>query len=180
MEQAEQAMKKRIDSLEKDLSRVRTGRATVAILDGVKVNYYGNPTPVNQVASLSTPDARTIVIAPFEKKLIGDIERAIHMADIGVQPSNDGNVIRLPIPPLNEERRKEIAKSIRKLAEETKINLRKVRQDGNAQIKKMEKDKAIAEDESKRLQKDIQTLTDRYVQTVDERVSKKEAEILSF
>jgi len=176
----ESAMKKKLELFDKDLSRVRTGRASVTILDGVRVNYYGNPTPLNQVASLSTPDARTIVISPFEKKLISDIERAIQVADIGVQPTNDGNVVRLPIPPLNEERRREIAKSIKKLGEEAKIQIRKARQDSNTKVKKLEKSKEVAEDEGKRLTKDIQVMTDKYIKIVDDKVAKKEQEVLTL
>ena len=118
-------MTKRVDGLEGQLAKVRTGRASAALLDGIKVDYYGAPTPLNQVASIATPDARTIVVTPFEKKILGDIERSIHMADLGIQPNNDGNIIRVPIPPLNEERRKEIAKSIKKMGEETKVGIRK-------------------------------------------------------
>ena len=173
-------MQKRVLGFEKDLGRVRTGRATVGLLDGIRVDYYGNPTPLNQVASLSTPDARQIVVAPFEKKMISEIERAIQMADIGIQPTNDGNVIRLPIPPLTEERRKEIAKSVKKLGEEAKVGIRKVRQDYNNKIRKMEKDKSIAEDQSKKLQKEIQLATDDNVKTIDQKVGQKEAEVLSM
>ena len=179
IENCEKAMGKRIETLEKDLGRVRTGRASVTLLDGTKINYYGNPT-LNQVASLSTPDARTIIISPFEKKLIGDIERAIQVADLGVQPVNDGNVVRLSIPPLNEERRKEIAKSIRKLGEEAKVAVRKTRQDSNTRVKKLEKAKELAEDDSKKLQKDIQGKTDHYIKVVDEKITKKESEIMTL
>ncbi|NRA43880.1 MAG: ribosome recycling factor [Oligoflexales bacterium] len=176
----QKAMDKRLEGLDRELSRVRTGRASVNLLDGVRINYYGNPTPLNQVATLSTPDARTIVISPFEKKLISDIERAIQVADLGIQPVNDGNVVRLAVPPLNEERRKEIAKSIKKLGEEAKVGIRKVRQDFNTKIKKSEKAKEIAEDDSKKLQKDIQSETDAFIKKIDERMSKKEQEILTL
>lgn len=176
----EESMQKRIASFDKELTKVRTGRASVNLLDGIRINYYGNPTPLNQVASVSTPDARTVIIAPFEKKVISDIERAIQVADIGIQPTNDGNVVRLPIPPLNEQRRKEIAKSIKKLGEEAKIGIRKQRQDSNAKIKKQEKAKEIAEDESKKLQKDIQSITDKYIKVIDEKVVKKESEIMTI
>jgi ribosome recycling factor len=176
----EDKMKKRLEALEKELSRVRVGRANLNLLDGIKVSYYGSMSPLNQVASLSTPDARTIVISPFDKKVIGDIEKAIQIADVGIQPNNDGNVIRLPIPPLNQERRLEIAKSIKKHGEEAKVFIRKIRQDGNTAVKKSEKDKEIGEDESKKLQKDIQILTDKYVALVDSRIEKKEGEILTL
>ncbi len=173
-------MDKRISALEKDLSKVRTGRASVTILDGISVDYYGNMTPLNQVASVATPDARTITISPFEKKLIHDIERAIQIADLGIQPNNDGNIIRVPIPPLSEERRKEIAKSIKKTGEEAKVSIRKIRQDVNAKIKKQEKDKKVTEDESRDLQKEIQTHTDNFIKKIDEKVAKKETEILTI
>jgi ribosome recycling factor len=173
-------MKQRIEALDKELSRVRVGRANLNILDGIKVSYYGTMTPLSQVASLSAPDARTIVISPFEKKILGDIEKAIQIADIGIQPGNDGNVIRLPIPPLNQERRQEIAKSIKKHGEEAKILLRKVRQDTNALVKKQEKDRALSEDDSKKLQKAIQTSTDKFVALIDSKIEKKESEILTL
>ncbi len=176
----ESAMKKRMESLDRELTRVRTGRANIQLLDGVRVNYYGNPAPLNQVASLSTPDARTIVIAPFEKKMISEIEKAIQIADIGIQPTNDGNVVRLPILPLNEERRKEIAKSIKKIGEDAKVGIRMARQDANTKIKKVEKSKEIAEDESKKLQKEVQDQTDRYIKLVDEKIAKKEKEVMSI
>jgi ribosome recycling factor len=176
----EESMKKKIEFLEKELGKVRTGRASIAIVDGIRVNYYGTPTPLNQVASVSTPDARTIVISPFEKKVLGDIEKAIQIADIGIQPNNDGNVIRLPIPPLNEERRKEIAKTVHKIGEDAKVSIRKIRQDLNAKIKKSEKDKELAEDESIRMQKEVQTFTDHFIKLVDQKVEKKSKEVLTL
>ena len=178
--ECDKQMKLRVQGFEKDLTRLRTGRASVSLLDGVRVDYYGTLTPLNQVAAISTPDARTIVVAPFEKKLISAVERGIQMADVGIQPTNDGNVIRLPIPPLNEERRKELAKNVRKCGEEAKVSLRKIRQDTNAEIKKAEKDKALNEDESKKLQKDVQRVTDEYTKQLDDRVAKKEQEVLSM
>jgi ribosome recycling factor len=173
-------MDKRIKALDNELSKVRTGRASVSIFDGIKVDYYGNPTPLNQVAALAVPDARSIVITPFEKNSLGEIERSIHMADLGYQPNNDGNVIRIPIPPLTEDRRKEIAKSIKKIGEDAKVNIRKVRQDANNRIKKKVKAKEYTEDDSKDLQKEIQTVTDSFGKVIDERVTKKEKEILSM
>ncbi len=176
----DEQMKKKIEFLEKELTKVRTGRASISIVDGIRINYYGTPTPLNQVASVSTPDARTIVISPFEKKTLSEIEKAIQIADIGIQPNNDGNVIRLPIPPLNEERRKEIAKTVHKVGEETKVGVRKIRQDLNAKIKKSEKDKEIAEDESLRLQKEVQNFTDNFIKIVDAKVDKKAKEVLTL
>ncbi|MBP6217227.1 MAG: ribosome recycling factor [Oligoflexales bacterium] len=180
LEACEAGMKKSLESLDRDFSRVRTGRASLTLLDGIKVNYYGTPTLLNQVASLSTPDARTIVIAPFEKKLLQEIEKSIQLADIGIQPTNDGHVVRLPIVPLNEEKRKEIAKNVAKLGEEAKVLVRKVRQDTNQKIKKDEKDKKIPEDESNLLQKEVQNLTDRYTKLVDEKTEKKRKEVMTI
>ncbi|MBI2603345.1 MAG: ribosome recycling factor [Deltaproteobacteria bacterium] len=176
----DESMKKRVETLDKELGRVRTGRATVALLDGIRVNYYGTPTPLNQIASLSTPDARTVVVAPYEKKLLGEIEKAIQIADVGIQPNNDGNVIRLPVPPLNEERRKEIAKTVNKIGEDSKVSIRKIRQDFNTQIKKLEKDKEIAEDDSHRLQKEVQTATDQFISMIDGKIEKKKKEVLTM
>ena len=176
----QELMTKKIDHLDRDLQKTRTGRASTSLLDGIRIEYYGTLTPLNQVASLSTPDARTIVISPFEKKLAGEIERAIQIADIGIQPSNDGNVIRLPVPPLNEERRKQIAKEIKKLGEDTKVAVRLVRQDVNTKIKKAEKAKELGEDESKDLQKEVQDCTDGFIKKIAEKVSSKEKEILSL
>ncbi len=176
----DEQMKKKIEFFDKELSKVRTGRASISIVDGIRINYYGTPTPLNQVASVSTPDARTIVISPFEKKSLSEIEKAIQVADIGIQPNNDGNVIRLPIPPLNEERRKEIAKTVHKVGEEAKVSIRKIRQDLNAKIKKSEKDKEFAEDESLRLQKEVQVFTDNFIKLIDSKVEKKSKEILTL
>ncbi|MFK7872032.1 MAG: ribosome recycling factor [Oligoflexales bacterium] len=172
-------MQKSIESLERELAKVRTGRASASLLDSVRVDYYGSPTPLNQVASISIPDARSIVIAPFEKKIISEVERAIQMSNLGIQPSNDGNVVRLPIPPLNAERRKEIAKSLKKIGETAKISIRQVRQDFNSKMKQAEKSKETSEDESRQLQKEAQTQTDSYVKIVDEKVSAKEKEVMT-
>lgn len=179
VEKCSKDMAKRIEGLDVQLVKVRTGRASAALLDGIKVDYYGSPTPLNQVASIATPDARTIVVTPFEKKILSDIERGIHLGDIGLQPNNDGNIIRIPIPPLNEERRKEIAKSIKKMGDDTKVAIRKVRQDMNTKVKKSEKNKEITEDESKEFQKSIQEETDKFIKVVDEKVAKKEQEVLT-
>lgn len=180
IQKCEEAMDKRLQSLDKELLKVRTGRASIAVFDGVRVDYYGSPTPLNQVASLATPDPRSIVITPFEKSIIGSIERSIQMANLGLQPTNDGNVIRIPIPPLTEERRKEIAKGIRKSGEDAKVGVRKFRQDANNALKKAEKDKEISEDDSKSFQKDVQTITDKYTKIIDQRILKKEDEVLKL
>ena len=174
-----EAMDKRLKAFERDLSKVRTGRASISLLDGINVDYYGSPTPLNQVGTLTTPDARTIVIAPFEKKMIGEIEKSIMKADVGVQPTNDGNVVRIPIPALTEERRKDIVKNLKKMGEEAKVAVRHARRDANDSIKKQEKAKEIAEDESKKLQQDVQKHTDSYVKLIDERLEKKEKEVMT-
>jgi len=173
-------MEKRFAAFEKDLTRVRTGRASINMLDGVKVEYYGTPTLLNQVSSLSTPDARTILISPFEKSLIQEIERSIMKADLGVQPTNDGVVVRVPIPQLTEERRKDIVKQLKKMAEEVKVSMRHIRRDANELVKKSEKAKEITEDENKQLQLEVQKLTDLYVKKVDERLVVKEKEVMTI
>ncbi len=173
-------MEKRLASYEKELSRVRTGRASISLLDGVMAEYYGAPTPLNQVATLSTPDAKTIVVSPFEKNLIGEIEKAIMKADLGLQPTNDGVIIRLPIPALTEERRKDLVKSIKKMTEDAKVGVRHCRRDANDAIKKLEKSKEIAEDESKSQQQDIQKKTDDFIKKIDERMAAKEKEVMTI
>lgn len=177
---AEKDMDKRLKSFEGELTKVRTGRASISVLDRVRVDYYGTPSPLNQVANLTTPDAKTIAIAPFEKSLIGEIEKSILKADLGLSPTNDGNMIRIPIPPLTEERRKDIAKSLHKLAEEAKVALRNVRRDANEEVKKQEKNKQLSEDDSKRIQGEIQKITDKFVKLIDERLAKKEKEVMQI
>lgn len=173
-------MEKRIQGLEKDLSKVRTGRASISMLDGVKVLYYGTPSPLNQIATLTTPDARTIVVSPFEKNLIGEIEKSILKADLGITPTNDGNIVRIPIPALTEERRKDIVKNMKKVGEEVKVALRGVRRDANEEVKKLEKDKKITEDDSKRIQEQIQKQTDQFVKVVDDKLAAKEKEVMTI
>ena len=175
-----QSMDKRIKSFENDLKLVRTGRASITILDPIRMDYYGTPTPLSQVATLTTPDARTIVISPFEKRLIQEIEKAIQIADIGVQPTNDGNVVRLPFPPLNEERRKDIAKNLKKLAEESRVGIRTSRREVNEEIKKLEKDTGVSEDDSRKLQAEVQKLTDQYIKQIDDRLAAKEKEVMTI
>jgi ribosome recycling factor len=179
IEKCKDLMNNRITGFEKDLVKIRTGRASISVLDNVRVDYYGTPSPLNQVATLSTPDARTILISPFEKKLIQEIERSIMKADLGLQPNSDGVVVRVPIPQLNEERRKEIVKQLKKMGEEAKVGIRHARRDINEEIKKEEKDKLITEDESKRLQDEIQKLTDTFIKTLDDRMAKKEKEVMT-
>lgn len=175
-----QKMDKHIKALDAELSKVRTGRASISILDNVRVDYYGTMAPLNQVATLATPDPKMITIAPFEKKMIQTIEKAIMIADIGIQPTNDGNVVRLPIPSLTEERRKDIVKNFKKSGEDFKVSIRHERRDANEVLKKLEKDKAVNEDERKRLEQEIQKVTDQFIKTVDEKLAKKEKEVMTL
>lgn len=175
----EVSMAKSIESLKNQLTRVRTGRASASILDGVQVDYYGSPTPVAQVGQVSTPEARLLQIQPFDKTMIADIERAILGANLGLTPSNDGNLIRIPFPALTEERRKEQVREVKKLGEDAKIAVRNSRRDQNDKVKKAEKDKELSEDESKKYQAEIQTITDKYIKKVDDVISVKENEIMS-
>jgi len=173
-------MDKAVEALRRDLSKVRTGRASVSILDDVRVDYYGTPTPLNQVGSLTVPEPRLITIQPWEKKLIPEIERAIQKADLGINPTSDGITIRLAFPPLTEERRKEMVKQVKKMGEEGKIAVRSARRDANEALKKLLKDKAISEDDEKRDEKEIQELTDDYVARIDKIVTDKEKELLEI
>lgn len=173
-------MEKAVDSLRRDLSKVRTGRASVSILDDVRVDYYGTPTPLNQLGTLAVPEPRLITIQPWEKKLISEIERAIQKADLGINPTSDGIVIRLAFPPLTEERRKDMVKQVKKMGEEGKIAVRNARRDANDSLKKLLKDKAISEDDEKHGEKEIQTLTDDYVAKIDKVIADKEKELLEI
>jgi len=172
-------MEKAIDALKKEMGRVRTGRANPAILDALHVEYYGSPTPLKQVAQVSTPDPRTLMIAPFDKTCLSAIEKAINTSDLGLPPNNDGRVIRLNIPELTEQRRKELVKDIKKKGEEAKVAIRNIRRDGNDAVKKAEKSKELAEDVAKKEQDRIQKLTDQYVARVDEVLKHKEQDILT-
>lgn len=176
--QQEERMDKTIENFKKDLASIRTGRASTSLLDRVNVDYYGAPTPIKQVANVSAPEPRLITIVPWEKKMLGDIERAILKSDLGLNPNNDGSMIRLEIPQLTEERRKDLSKMVNKYAEETKVVIRNVRRDANEAIKKMEKGKEITEDESKKAQTDMQKLTDKKVKIVDEMKVKKDKEVM--
>jgi len=175
----EQANSGAIKALKEHLQKVRTGRANVSLLDGVMVDYYGTPTPLKQVANLSTPDARTIQVQAWEGSLLPAIEKAIIGANIGLTPMNDGKLIRLPIPALTEERRKELVKQAKKLGEEAKVSIRNSRRDANEALKKKEKDKAISEDENKRAQEEVQKKTDTSIAEVDKILGDKEKEILT-
>jgi ribosome recycling factor len=167
-----------IEALRREFGGIRTGRASLGLLDGIHVDYYGTPTPINQVAALSIPEPRMIVIQPWEQKLVADIERAIMKSDLGLTPANDGRVIRLPIPPLTEERRKDLVKVVRKKAEETRVAVRNIRRDTNEHVKKLEKDKHLSEDVVKRTLEEIQKMTDAYIKKVDEILQAKEKEIM--
>ena len=176
----EERMLKTISVFEENLSEIRAGRANPAILNKVMINYYGTPTPVNQVAGISVPEARLIVIQPWDASILKEIEKEILKSDIGINPNNDGKVIRLAFPELNEERRKEIVKDIRKMAEEAKVAVRSIRRDGIDEAKKLEKDSEISEDELKVAEDKIQKLTDKYVAEIDKILGAKEKEVMSI
>jgi ribosome recycling factor len=171
-------IEKTLEDLRKELSKIRTGRANLAMLDGVRVDYYGTPTPLNGVASLSVPEPRMILIKPWEKSVIKEIERSIKEANLGLNPMNDGDVVRLPIPPLTEERRKEIAKQVRSKGEDHKVAIRNERRDANEMLKDLLKEKSITEDDQKRTTEKVQKETDAGIAKVDEIVSKKEKEVM--
>ena len=175
---AEAAMERSLSHLQADLRRVRTGRAHPALLDGVLVEYYGTPTPLQQVANTSAPEARLLVIAPYDRGQIGAIERAVQSANLGLTPQNDGKVIRIPIPVLTEERRGELVKQVRKIAEGHKTGVREARREALAECKRLEAAGGISVDDRRRQEKQIQELTDRYVRRVGEQVEQKEREIL--
>ncbi|MFD2670069.1 ribosome recycling factor [Marinicrinis sediminis] len=172
----EERMQKAIQSLKRELSALRAGRANPALLDRIQVDYYGSPTPLNQMANIATPDARTLLIQPWDKTTVAEIERSIQKSDLGITPSNDGTVIRIVIPALTEERRAELVKLTKKFGEEAKVAIRNVRRDVNDDIKKLEKSE-ISEDESRRHQEDVQKLTDKFVAEVDQVLAAKEKEI---
>jgi ribosome recycling factor len=167
-----------VEVLKKEFAAIRTGRATLALLDGITVDYYGTPTPIQQVASLSVPESRQIAIQPWEKNLIPLIEKAIMKSDLGLTPSNDGKVIRIGIPVLTEERRKQLVKVVRKRAEESRVAIRNIRRDANDELKKLEKEEHVSEDEVKKEQEEIQKITDAFVKKVDEILEHKEKEIM--
>lgn len=171
-------MEKAIETLKKELASIRAGRATPALVDKVQIEYYGSVTPLNQLANISTPDPKTLVIQPWDKTSLGDIEKAILKADLGLTPTNDGSIIRITIPALTEERRKEIAKHIKKIGEESKVAVRNIRRDANDSIKKQEKNGEISEDDSRRVQDDVQKLTDKFINNIDEVLANKEKEIM--
>jgi ribosome recycling factor len=180
MKEVETKMTGALEALGRELATVRTGRASAGLLDGIRVDYYGTPTPVNQMASISVPDARTIVIQPWEAGQLKAIEKAIITSDLGLTPVNDGKIVRLAMPSPTEERRKQLAKTVHKIAEESRVAVRNLRREANDRLKALAKDKKVSEDEERRSHDQIQKTTDRFIAKVDELLKKKEQEILSF
>jgi len=171
-------MQKSFDSLLHQYSKVRTGRASASILDDIRINYYGQPTPVKQLCNISIPEPRTIIVQPWDKPTLADIEKAILGANIGITPENDGNVIRLPFQPLTEDKRKDIVKNLKKLAEDSRVAIRNIRRDANETGKRMKKDSEISEDDEKKLLKELQDITDEWIKKIDEVEKAKEKEIM--
>jgi ribosome recycling factor len=175
---AKERMTKAIQAYTRELASIRAGRASASLLDRIQVDYYGAPTPVNQLAGISVPEARLLVIQPYDKSILGEIEKAILKSDLGLNPSNDGSIIRLAIPQLTEERRKELAKQVKKEAEEAKVAIRNIRRDGNEDLKKLEKNGEITEDDLRGYSDDIQKMTDEHISKIDQITKDKEKEIL--
>lgn len=178
LEETKSSMSKTVEHFQQQLSKVRTGRATVSLLDPVKVDYYGTPTPLSQIGTVSAPDAKTLIVQPWERTMLAPVEKAIQAAGLGLNPSNDGTIVRVPIPPLTEERRKEFVKQCKKISEESKIAVRNVRRDHMEDLKKLEKSKEISEDDRKRGEDEIQKFTDKFIKDIDVILAKKEKEIL--
>ncbi len=176
----EQKMHKSLEALKADLGKIRTGRAHTGILDHVMVDYYGNPTPVNQVANVTLTDARTIGVQPYEKNMVGPIEKAIRDSDLGLNPATNGDLIRVPMPMLTEERRRDLIKVVKSEGEDAKIAVRNIRRDANEQLKKLLKDKEVGEDDERRAQEDVQKLTDRFVAEIDKALQVKEADLMAI
>ena len=179
-EDAKRKMNKVLEVMAQDLARVRTGRASVALLEGIKVEAYNASMPLPQVASLAAPEPRLLTVQPWDPTLLGDIEKAILKSDLGLTPTNDGKIIRLPIPALTTDRRKELVKVVKKMAEDGKVALRNVRRDANERLKDLKKDKEISEDDAHRAQDEVQKLTDDFIKKVDAQAAEKEKEIMSF
>jgi ribosome recycling factor len=177
---SEEGMKKALDAFKRDLTKIRTGRANTAMLDGIKVDYYGTPTPVNQVATVQVVDARLITVKPWEKNMIPIIDKAIRASDLGINPVSDAELVRLPVPPLTQERRKDLVKVVGKQTEEARVAVRAARRDAMDMIKDAEKDKQISEDERKQGEKKIQELTDKYIAVIDDVAKAKEKEIMEL
>jgi ribosome recycling factor len=179
MHDAESKMKKTVEATQREFAAIRTGRASTALVEGIRVNYYDTPTPLKQVAAISAPDARLIVIQPWDKTILGEVERAILKSDIGITPTNDGKVVRLSIPPLTDERRAELDKILKKIAEDGRVSLRTGRHSAIEHVRKIEKDKLITEDDKFKAQDEIQKLTDKYIKEIDTLLAAKEKEIQS-
>lgn len=177
-QETEEKMKKSIEAVRNELAKLRSGRASTSLLDGVKVDYYGTMTPLNQAANISAPEPRLLTVQPWDKSMLPVIEKAILAANLGLNPANDGTIIRIPIPQLNEERRKELVKLSKKYAEDGRVAVRNIRREANEHIKKAEKDHKISEDDSKHAQEKIQKLTDDYIKKIDEIIVQKEKEIM--
>src|SRR5437667_4267870 len=180
LREVETKMTGALEALGREFAAVRTGRASAGLLDGIRVDYYGTPTPVNQMASISVPDARTIVIQPWEASQLKAIEKAIMASDLGLTPVNDGKIVRLAMPSPTQERRKQLAKAVHKIAEESRVVVRNLRREANDRLKAMAKDKKVSEDEERRSHDQIQKATDKFITKIDELLKKKEQEILSF
>jgi ribosome recycling factor len=178
LQSAEDRMQKAVEALQRELSTIRAGKATAALLDNVRVDYYGTPTPVKQVASISVPEARLLVVQPWEKNMLQPVAKAIQSSDLGLNPQDDGNVLKIPIPPLNEERRRELVKLAHKLGEEGRVAVRNARRDANDQLKKAQKDGEIPEDDSRRMVDQVQKLHDKYIGQIEDVIKKKEAEMM--
>jgi ribosome recycling factor len=179
-QETKESMVKTIEALKRELQRIRTGRASLSVLDGIKVDYYVTSTPLNQMATLAVPESRQITIQPWDASVIKDIEKAILKSDLGLTPSNDGKILRISIPPLTEERRKELVKVIHKICEDHKVTTRNIRRDSNDLLKSLKKDGDISEDEAFRSQDEVQKITDAHIKLIDECYSEKEKEILEF
>ena len=178
--QCEQKMQKSIEALKKDFATIRTGKANPAILNGITVEYYGSPMPINQIASVSAPEPQMILIKPYDKSILKAIEKAIQTSELGFNPQNDGDVVRIPIPALTEQTRKDLVKQAKKIAEENKVAIRNIRRDGMDQLKKLEKDSLISEDELKRRGDELQKVTDKYIENIDKAAAEKEKDIMSI
>jgi len=175
---AEDRMKKAVDTIRHEVATIRTNKATTSLLDGIRVEYYGNPVPLQQVASVSVPEARLLVIQPWERSVLPEIVKSIQKSDLGLNPVDDGTVVRLSLPPLTEERRKDLVKVLGKIVEDGRVRIRTIRRESNDELKKLERDHKISEDDSKKTQTEIQKLTDRYIALLDELFHKKQAEVM--
>jgi len=176
--ETEEKMKKSLEATRRELATIRTGKATTSLLDTVRVNYYGNMVPLNQAANVSAPEPRMLLVQPWEKSMVEEIKKAILKSDLGLNPTDDGMIIRIPIPPLTEERRKSLVKTVKMLAEEGRVRIRGVRREAKDKLRAMEKNKEISEDESRKTQGEVQKLTDKYIEAIDTMLEKKEKEIM--